>query len=153
VPTGSVLIVRPKGVRSLDVIAKVVESEQDTELRHFDALDTKAGIALGFAGVLVALAAGESALILIGRLLAGASALLALVAFWPRGYWATNVRRLREKYLSSEEDFTRVHLLDTQIGMVETLRAVLMRKARFLKGALGALAGAAIVLAVGPAID
>jgi hypothetical protein len=43
---------------SLDLIASLVEVQQDHQLRHFDGLDNKAGIMLGFAGVLVAIADG-----------------------------------------------------------------------------------------------
>jgi hypothetical protein len=86
-------------------------------------------------------------------LIAAASGALALAAFWPRGYWATNLRRLRQKYLSSERDFTRLHLLDTQIAMAETLRSVLLRKAQLLKAGMGALAAAAAFIAIGLALD
>jgi hypothetical protein len=138
---------------SLDLIAEEVHSEREGQLRHFDALDAKAGVVLGFAAVLVPLATSDSVLIVICRLIAAASGGAALAAFWPRGYWATNLRTLREKYLSSERDFTRLHLLDTQIAMAETLRTVLLRKARLLKAGMGALAVAATLMAIGLALD
>jgi hypothetical protein len=130
--------VAEKRIRSLEPILEEVRVERDGQLRHFDGLDTKAGIILGFAGALIALSPAGNVLIHVGRLAAMASGFLALAAFWPRGYWGTNTRRLREKYLASEPDFTKLNLLDTQIAMAETVRAVLLKKARPLKAAMAA---------------
>ncbi len=47
-----------EGLPSLDLIASLVEAQQAHQLRHFDGLANKAGIVLGFAGVLVAIADG-----------------------------------------------------------------------------------------------
>jgi hypothetical protein len=47
-------------VRSLDIVFEELRTERDQQLHHFDALDQKAGIVLGFAGALVALAPGGS---------------------------------------------------------------------------------------------
>ena len=127
--------------------------ERDGQLRHFDALDMKAGIILGFAGALVALSPADNVLIHLGRFAAMTSGFLALGAFWPRGYWGTNTRRLREKYLASEPDFTKLNLLDTQIAMAETVRTVLLKKARLLKVAMIALATAAGLVAIGFVLD
>jgi hypothetical protein len=145
--------VRPEGVRSLDVISEEVRVERETQQRYFDGLDAKAGILLGFAGILIALARGDGPVILAARLVAATSGVLALAAFWPRDYWVTNLRRLREKYLSSEPDFTRLHLLDTHTGMAETLRPILLRKARLIKGSMTALAASAVFVAFGLGLD
>jgi hypothetical protein len=80
--------VRPQGVRSLDVISEEVRVEREAQQRYFDALDAKAGILLGFAGILIALARGDGPAILAGRLVAAISGVLALAAFWPRDYWS-----------------------------------------------------------------
>lgn len=40
---------------SLDLIAEEADAQLRAQFRHFEGLDTKAGIVLGFAGVLVAL--------------------------------------------------------------------------------------------------
>jgi hypothetical protein len=145
--------VKPRGIRSIERIAEETRWEREAQLQHFDALDAKAAVILGFAGILIALATGHGFLSLVGRLVAAWSGLMALFAFWPRGYPATNLRRLREKYLAAEEDFTRLHLLDTQIGMAETMAALLLSKARWLKAAMTSLAVAAAVIAVGPTVE
>ena len=41
---------------SLDLLIEINQSERDAQLSHLDSLDTKAGLALGFAGVLIGLA-------------------------------------------------------------------------------------------------
>ena len=47
---------RDQGIRSLDVVREEIRIERAAQLQHFDALDSKAGIVLGFAGAIVALA-------------------------------------------------------------------------------------------------
>ena len=42
---------------SLDSVAHEVERGREAQLRHMDAVDTKAGVVLGSAGALVAIAA------------------------------------------------------------------------------------------------
>lgn len=61
-------MVEPTGIRSLDVVQEEVRAERAGQLANFDAIDTKAGILLGFAGALVALSREGSSLALqLGR--------------------------------------------------------------------------------------
>lgn len=46
----------PNSLPSLDYLCQRVERERDQLQRHADALDSKAGLTLGFAGVIAALA-------------------------------------------------------------------------------------------------
>jgi hypothetical protein len=138
---------------SLDPILEEVRSERAGQLRHFDALDTKAGLILGFAGALVALAPTGALLVDLGRLAAAASGIVALWTFWPRGYWSTNLLELRNLYLAAEPGFTKLNLLDTQIEMSRQLGLVLRGKATRLKLAMGILAVGALLTALGLAID
>lgn len=41
---------------SLDVVLAAVEAQRDKQLGHFESLDNKAGVLLGFAGAIAALA-------------------------------------------------------------------------------------------------
>jgi hypothetical protein len=143
----------PRRLPSLDAILEEVRSERQAQLRHFDALDAKAGIILGFAGALVALAPVGSLVVDLGRFAAVASGIVALSTFWPRGYWATNVRELRNLYLASEPEFTMLNLLDTQIEMAEGLAGVLSGKALRLRWAMTLLAIAATFTALGLAVN
>jgi hypothetical protein len=140
-------------LRSLNPILEEVRSERASQLRHFDALDTKAGIILGFAGALVALAPTGALVVDLGRLAAVASGIAALSTFWPRGYWSTNLLQLRNLYLTSEPEFTKLNLLDTQIAMSQQLGSVLNGKARRLKWGMVLLAVAAVLTASGLTID
>lgn len=39
---------------SLDLLIEINQAEREAQLAHFESLDTKAGLVLGFAGVLIA---------------------------------------------------------------------------------------------------
>jgi hypothetical protein len=137
------------GTRSLQVVLGEVRVERDAQLRHFDALDAKAGIILGFAGAIVALAPSHHLVAGIGRLVAVISGLLSLWTFWPRRFELTNLYALREKYLGAEPEFTMLVLLDTQISMMATTRDTLDHKASRLKAAMTSLALAVVLVAAG----
>ena len=108
----------------------------------------------GIRGCLAALApASLNALVDGGRITAVVGALVALWAFWPRGYGAVDVRAFRERYLASEPTFARLHLADTQIAVGEELGVTLDRKASRVKWSMSFLAGGAVLVAVGVLVD
>jgi hypothetical protein len=100
-----------EGLPSLDLIVSRVEDQLEHQLRHFDGLDNKAGIVLGFAGVLVAVTDGFQALAMASRIAAVGAALLSLLAFLPRKYPVLDTRKLRDRYLRADAGFTQLHLL------------------------------------------
>lgn len=134
---------------SLSLIAAQVASERDAMNSHAESLDTKAGVVLGFAGVVVGLGAtapGDISTRLVFQvgLVAGVLAgLLAAWAFLPRRYPVIEVLRLRDRYLTASEAETRLHLLDTQIEMVRQAADLVRRKGRRVKASVICLAGAA----------
>jgi hypothetical protein len=139
-----------QGIRSLDLLVDEVRVEREAQLRHFDALDQKAGIVLGFAGVLVVLSpGGRHFLVDIGRLVAVLSGVFALWTFWPRRVWVTDLRQLRDLYLAAEPQITKLRLLDTQIDMAHSVGGVLLRKARRLKASMALLLFATLFTTVG----
>jgi hypothetical protein len=139
-----------RGVRSLDLLLEEVRIERDLQLRHFDALDAKAGIVLGFAGALVALNSSPgSVLVGAGRFFGVGSGLAALTTFWPRRYWNIDLASFRDRYLAAEPGFAKLRLLDTQIEMARLGTAVLDQKATRLKIAMGALSVAVLLTASG----
>lgn len=124
------------------------------QLTHFDSLDAKAGIILGFAGAIVALApSGQHLVLELGRAMAALAGLLALWSFWPRRYWHVDLRALRDLYLTAEPDFARLRLLDTQISMTESMKGALSGKSLRLKLSMITLAGTAVLTAAGLALD
>lgn len=142
---------------SLDVIAVQVASERQTMNAHAESLDTKAGVVLGFTGVLVGLGATAQAFVSseltfkIGLGLAVAAALSAALAFLPRKYPVVEVLPLRN-FLTTPEDETKLTLLDVQIDMVIETAALVRRKGRRVKTAVALLAVAAAVIVAGTLI-
>jgi hypothetical protein len=133
---------------SLGLVLEEARSERQAQLVHFEALDAKAGVILGFSGALVALTPYRGGmLIAAGRILAVLSGIAALGSFWPRRYSITDLRSLRDKYLAAEESFTRLKLVDATVAEAAQVRNVLIRKSLMLKGAMLALALAVISIA------
>jgi hypothetical protein len=96
----------------MDVLTSEVREQLGAQLSHFESLDAKAGVLLGFAGLFVALAPDtESTWIDVGRLAAVVSAIASLLAFLPRNYPVIDLLQLRKKYLSVAPAFTRLVLL------------------------------------------
>lgn len=133
---------------SSDLVAEEVQRELEMQLQHFEAIDSKAGLLLGFSGALVALAGTSSSLpIQVLRAFAACAALCSLAAFWPRGFAATRVKTLRDKYLQADANFTSRALIDTHIQMVQEISEALQTKGRWLKAAIMFVALATVVSA------
>lgn len=136
------------GLPSLRRITGRVEAQLELQIRHFESLDNKAGIVLGFAGVLVAVARGAGGFAVGGRVIAVSASLFALWAFLPRNYPVINTRKLRDRYLRADPEFTDLHLLDTQIAMEERAAEVLRRKALRLRVSIALLAASILLFAI-----
>lgn len=141
------------GLPSLDLLLSLVRDERERQLAHFDALDAKAGAALGFAGLLITLAPDVGPVFrTLGVSLAVAAGGHALAAFWPRGLPTVVPSRLRA-YLRAEAGFTKLTVHDTLSEFVDEGSSVLESKARRLRRSLVSLAAAAASLAVGMVVD
>ena len=134
---------------SLHLLSDVTSDELTAHERRVAGLDSKAGVLLGFSGVLVALSSSN----LVGPLayasatLAGIAAIMAGLAFVPRRFPAVDLLNLRNYYLTAQEDYTRLRLLDTRIAMAQEVKESLKWKARFVTSAAYSL-GVAVALAV-----
>jgi hypothetical protein len=134
---------------SLDTLLGFVRDERDKQISHFDALDSKSGIVLGFAGLLITLSPDIPLPLLVPGVVASACAAgFALAAFWPRPHASLRPTPMR-KYLPADDRFTRLRLLDTLEVVVNDVSDELTIKARRLTRALTALALAALLFAVG----
>jgi hypothetical protein len=135
---------------SLSVLNEEAGAEIAAQERRADALDSKAGVVLGFAGVLVGLSIdkldGGWGHVATG--VAGVAALVAAAAVVPRSYPTLALRHLRERYLMAEEEFTRRRLLDTRIAMYERSQQTLELKAWLVTGAAWVLATAVVLTVV-----
>ncbi len=133
---------------SVDLLLQVSMAERNIQLSHFDSLDTKAGLVLGFAGVLTALVPdANSVLGIVSIGLAGLAAISAVAAFWPRHFPAIDPVRLGD-YAASELGFTQLTLLDTMEVMITRTNDLLSTKASRLKVALASLSGSAVFGAI-----
>lgn len=138
---------------SLDVVLAAVETQRTQQLGHFESLDNKAGVLVGFAGAIAALAKDVRP---VGARFGVAMAILAsFLAMWslrPRAFPLLEVRQLRS-YLRGEPQFTKLRLLDTELVMVERAAAIIERKARWLSAALVALVGSILLLGAGTLVS
>src|SRR5438876_5807565 len=120
---------------------------------HFDALDGKAGILLGFAGALIALAPSGLRIALDGgRAAAVVAGYFALRTFWPRSIPITNLLVLRQGHTASDEAFRKLALVDNQIDIVRRSRVILRDKAWRLKASMASLGIASVLTAVGVSV-
>jgi len=134
----------------LDAVAEEAVRARAEQQTHFDSLDAKAGVAVGFAGVLVAVAPDVGNLSQdLGRLLAVIAAVLGLLAAWPRLQPIPEMKLVRAKFLTSEATFTKVSLLDLRVAMIERASRVLAIKARLLQGASAALTSSILLIGIG----
>jgi hypothetical protein len=120
---------------SLSLLNEAATDELGAQERRADALDGKAGVLLGFAGVLVGLSLDKlhGVLAHVATGVAAVAGVLAAAAFIPRAYPTLALRHLRDRYLTSEQEFTRLRLLDTRIAMYERNQPRLNRKAQFVR--------------------
>jgi hypothetical protein len=135
------------GKSSLDLLIELNQAERQLQLAHFDSLDTKAGLVLGFAGVLIALGNGAGGLAgTVSTILAALAAVASVTSFWPRRFASIDPTRLGD-YAGAELAFTQLTVLDTlEVMLVETTEKLNL-KSRRLKWALMSLTAAAVLAA------
>jgi hypothetical protein len=139
---------------SLDVLLDAVRTQREQQLGHFESLDSKAGVVIGFSGAIAALASDvEPVLAKVGVCLAVVAAVLAVLCFWPRDQPVFQLRRLRDTLLTQEPAATALTLLDTEIAMAEEASRLIAQKARWLNAALLALVGAVAFLVSGTLVS
>ena len=139
----------PTGLPSADVLLAAVERQQDQQRAHFESLDSKAGIALGFAGAIAALAKDvQPGVAKLGVGLSILAAIFAMLSFRPRKLPIFDPMALR-RYLRAEEQLTKLRLLDTQIEMALRTSRLIEEKARWLYLGLGTLVFAVALMAGG----
>lgn len=124
-------------------------------MSHAESIDSKAGIVLGFAGILVGLGATAQAsvehtyLFKAGLCAAAIAGVFAVWAYFPRRFPVIQVRVLRKKYLAAPEEVTRLVLLDTQIEMIHQAGVLVRSKGLRLRLALALLAVATALIVTG----
>jgi hypothetical protein len=123
--------------------------EREKQLDHYDALDTKAGVLLAFAGVLIVVARGiQFAYLLPGTVFASLSAALSLATFWLRKFPTLDPWELRQ-FLTYDTEAAGLKVHDTIAAAVSRGAPKLRNKARCLNAALILLLLAAITFGIG----
>ncbi len=140
---------------SLQILLDQVASERELMNAHAESLDAKAGILLGFAGVLVGLGATAQATISTdgvfqsGLAVAAVAAGLAAWAVLPRRYPVLQVLPVRQKFLAAAESETQLQLLDVQIKMIMDAAQLVKHKGSRVRWSVICLAIAAALVVVG----
>ncbi len=143
------MLMPDEGLPSAGLLLAALDRHLDQQRTHFESLDTKAGVVVGFAGAIAALSQDVDPL--PGKLGVGSAvvaAVLAMLAFRPRRYPVFDPLRLRS-YLRAQEPFTQLRLLDTEIEMSLRASRLIEEKARWLRLSLVMLVVAVALLAVG----
>lgn len=134
-------------VPSLSVIEDALQREDSTWRDRANSLDTKAGVILSAAGVIVAIVGTTSSVAaIIGEILAIATGAAAVRALWPRVDKAIGPQELRDRYLTSDPIRTRLILLNTRIQLHQKNEKRLLDKAGRLRIAALLLLGSALAI-------
>ena len=145
--------IEPGSLEGLDAVAEVVSSELEAQDRRGDSIDTKAGLILGFSGVLAGIQVhGAGVTHLAAVSLDGLTAVVALFALLPRPFPGLAPRRIRE-YAPWTADQAKLQLMDTRIEIFETTRRKLNRKADFLEAGSISLLAAVVATVVASALS
>ena len=129
---------------SREVDAKIAEQE-----RAAASFDSKAGVLLGLAGVIIGFTPDIGPVGLAARLSAALAAGFAIAAMLPRVSAGLNPRRLRDRYLNLDLQESRLELLDTKIWLYEQDQGRIRSKVRRLGWTVGTLAVALLLLLAG----
>jgi hypothetical protein len=126
--------------RSIEIPSAEAQDQLAAERSHFEALDTKAGVLLGFSGLLAALTPENPSWWAAGARLTGiASAALALAVFVPRDYPLVDIRRFRNTHVAADPALTRLILLDNHLLALDRAEALSDQKSRRLRASIAML--------------
>ncbi len=137
---------------SLDVVRSELDREQESHERRAAQVDTKAGVILAAAGVVVAFRSTQPTLLgVLAQVAAALAGGLAIWAFLPRVAGTLSPLTLRNSYIHRPERVTKLVVLDTRLTIHADDEQQLKSKAKRLKWAVLSL-GAAVALALSGSI-
>lgn len=122
--------------------------EREARGRLYESVETKAGVVLGFAGVLAALGRSLRPLSVAGTVLAAATALAALWAFLPPLRDDVDMTELHESFASADSSFTLPAILGVQVRACERARLALWTKTTRLRVSMALLALSVVLAAI-----
>lgn len=138
----------PLQLPSLDIVEAALAREEDSYRFRAQSIDTRLGLLLAAAGVVIALVGDSpSVAALVGQVLAVCAGGAAVYGLWPRVDKGIAPRKLRDRYLAADPTLTRMRLLNTRLDLHAKDEAQLLAKAIRLRiAALLLLAGAATIV-------
>jgi hypothetical protein len=140
--------------QSTRILPEVVRNERAISVEHYESLDARAGVLLGFSGAIVALAPnGWAPLVVVGTLAAMAAAIAALFAFMVRDYPVQDANALWDKYQPSSENLARYYCALEDIDIMTSMVDLNYRKARLVKLTMFLLALAVLSLGVSVLVE
>jgi hypothetical protein len=145
---------RPLVLPSLAVVRAELDLEQGSKKRRSASLDSKAGLLLAAAGVLVGLNATVNPwLDVVVHGLAALAAAVAVSSMWPRLAGTVSPLQLRRHYVHLPEAHTRLVVLDTRLALHQADEDRLRRRARLFKLAAVLLASAMFAALAGSIVE
>lgn len=137
---------------SLDVVEKELDRSSAEQFQRASALDTKAGLLLGFAGVMIALGPDAPGYLdVISQAGAVSAAFLAAWALWPQSANEVGPTALRDNYVDKSPILSRSALYATRAEHFDQNEVRLKTKVKRMRGAMSVLV-ASTVLSVGSTI-
>jgi hypothetical protein len=101
---------------TLNIIRAELDIEREAQDQRSASADTRAGLVLGFSGVIASAAVNSRSLLTLpGIGLAVVAAVLASTVFWPRLQRTVHPRALRNRYLAGPPDLIKLSVLDRRI--------------------------------------
>lgn len=149
----------PSWTAAAEQLLQRAEVEYDRAHARFDAMDTKAGVALGFVGALLALTLNVDvegharAVLVAGQATGGLAAISALVAVWPRRYPSLSLEQNRGHLERTEPDEALLDLMDQRIQDVSGVKAAVDSKLPWYSAALGLVTLATLLIGLAAAIS
>ena len=135
---------------SIEILAGEVRTELSAQRAHVESLDAKAGVLLGLAGLLVALAPSAASVWADGaRFSSVVSAGYSLVALLPRNHMFVDLRVFRAATLVEEPASMRSAILDLHLEMIDETLFVIDHKSRRLRGSIATLVAGTMFAFVG----
>ena len=121
-------------VPSLHLVEAALTRAEHSYRQRAASIDTKAGILLSAAGVVIALVGNRPGIAgLIGQVFAAGAAGAGVLALSPRVDKSIGPRQLRDRYLTQHESITRMILFNTRIDLHAKDEEKLIAKARRLR--------------------
>ena len=139
---------------SLDVVRAELDSLLEQQERRGVSFDNRAGMVLGFGGVLISLSGTQpTALQLLAQVSAAVAAAFSALALWPRIGADVDPRRLRDRYLAEQLPTSKLAILDTRIDIFERDETRLQLKISQLTRSVYALGSSVLLLLLSAIVE